>query len=311
MNQAAWNAAVAIAGGGEVWDDAGLQWAWQPHNGHLMLNFPRAINAAAAQRGVMAARERGAHIIGAWLASDVDASALESAGFERGWEPWWMAADLESIAASDDGRVIITTEVPEYGPEGQRLLSLADAPDARAWHAVARVDGRFAGRAWAFAPRDIARHLGLSIASMTADEVIAETDRVVLRPWRIEEADRFFDMHRRMEVARWIGGRPMVDRGEAVRLIERISDELADDPRFGSWAVIERSTGIPAGSVLLKPLPDGAGEIEIGWHLHPDSWDRGLATNAARALLARGFALGLSEVWAVTHLDNQRSGEGV
>lgn len=137
--------------------------------------------------------------------------------------------------------------------------------------------------------------------------VVAKTDRVVVRPWRIDEADRFFDMHRRTEVARWIGGHPMVDRSEAVRSIERNSDRLADDPRFGFWAVIERSTGVPAGSVLLKPLPEGAGEIEIGWHLHPDSWGRGLATDAARPILARGFALGLTEIWAVTHLDNQRS----
>lgn len=64
-------------------------------------------------------------------------------------------------------------------------------------------------------------------------------------------------------------------RAEAVRLIERISDRLAADPPFGSWAVIERSTGVSAGSVLPKPLPDGAGEIEIGWHLHPDCWGAG------------------------------------
>jgi len=32
-----------------------------------------------------------------------------------------------------------------------------------------------------------------------------------------------------------------------------------------------------------------------------------LATEAARALLARGFALGLAEIWAVTDPDNQRS----
>jgi GNAT superfamily N-acetyltransferase len=121
-----------------------------------MLNFPRAINLAAARRGVDAARERGACIVGAWLASDVDASPLETAGFERGWEPWWMAAALESITEPDDQRVSITADVPEYGPDGQRLLSLADAPDARAFHAVARVDGRFAGRAWAFAPADVA-----------------------------------------------------------------------------------------------------------------------------------------------------------
>lgn len=137
--------------------------------------------------------------------------------------------------------------------------------------------------------------------------MIAETDRVVLRPWRVEDGDRFYDMHRRMEVARWIGGQPMVDRPEAVRFIERISERLSEDPRFGSWAFIERCTGEPAGSVLLKPLPNGAGEIEIGWHLHPDSWGRGLATEAGQVLLARGLALGLSEVWAVTHLDNHRS----
>jgi GNAT superfamily N-acetyltransferase len=60
------------------------------------------------------------------------------------------------VADPDDDRVTITTEVPEYEPEGQRLLSLADAPEARARHAVARVDGRLARRGWAFAPRDIA-----------------------------------------------------------------------------------------------------------------------------------------------------------
>jgi hypothetical protein len=83
-----------------------------------MLSFPQAIDAAAAQRGVTAARERGACIVGAWLAGDVDASGLEAAGFERGWEPWWMTACLEYVADPDDDRVVITTEVPEYGPEG-------------------------------------------------------------------------------------------------------------------------------------------------------------------------------------------------
>ncbi len=99
----------------------------------------------------------------------------------------------------------------------------------------------------------------------------------------------------------------MTDRAEAVALIERYIDRLAANSRFGAWAVIELSPGIPAGSVLLKPLPDGDGEVEIGWHLHPDSWGRGLATEAGGALLGRGFAIGLSEAWAVTHLDDDRS----
>jgi RimJ/RimL family protein N-acetyltransferase len=133
------------------------------------------------------------------------------------------------------------------------------------------------------------------------------TDRLIIRPWRVEEADRFFDIHRRIEVARWLTGTPMMDRAEAVERIERNLAQLAADSRFGAWAVVERSSGVPAGTVLLKPLPDGEGEIEIGWHLHPDSWGRGFASEAAAAVLAHGFADGLEEVWAVTKLDNRRS----
>jgi RimJ/RimL family protein N-acetyltransferase len=142
---------------------------------------------------------------------------------------------------------------------------------------------------------------------LAVDDVIAETDRIVLRRWRPDEADRFYDMHRRAEVSRWIGGDPMVAKAEATVMLERMQRREADDPRFGSWAVVERSAEQPAGTVLLKPLPDGGGEVEIGWHLHPDSWGRGLATEAGGALLAYGFDLGLDEIWAVTHLDNVRS----
>ena len=120
--------------------------------------------------------------------------------------------------------------------------------------------------------------LGLLLA-VCADQglqagMVAETDRVIVRPWRVEEADRFYDMHRRWEVARWISGRAMESHEEASALIQTYLDRLVRDPRFGAWAVVERSSGIPDGTVLLKPLPDGAGEVEIGWHLHPDAWGR-------------------------------------
>jgi RimJ/RimL family protein N-acetyltransferase len=61
------------------------------------------------------------------------------------------------------------------------------------------------------------------------------------------------------------------------------------------------------GSVILKPLPDGEGKAEIGWQLHPDSWGKGFASGAAGAVLQRGFADGLPEVWAMMFLDNRRS----
>jgi RimJ/RimL family protein N-acetyltransferase len=138
---------------------------------------------------------------------------------------------------------------------------------------------------------------------------VAETERIAIRPWHPDEADRLFDILRRWDVARWLGATPrsMEHRDEAVERIERWAADLGADPRYGAWAVVENASGRPAGTVLLKPLPDGDGEIEIGWYFHPDSWGRGLATEAARELLSRGFAGGLLEVWAVTHLDNDAS----
>jgi RimJ/RimL family protein N-acetyltransferase len=68
---------------------------------------------------------------------------------------------------------------------------------------------------------------------------------------------------------------------------------------------VPRATGRPAGSVLALGLPDAAsGEVQIGWHLHPDSWGRGYAREAATAVLARALDHGLEEVWALTHVPN-------
>lgn len=140
-----------------------------------------------------------------------------------------------------------------------------------------------------------------------------ETERLLIRPWRDEEAPRLYDMQSRVEVMRWLGdGSPnlMQSVDEAVRRIA-LYGEWSVWPPQGVWAVEVRDGGplhgSVAGTVLLKPLPNGDGECEIGWHLHPDSWGNGYATEAARAVLKHAFDGGLSEVHAITHLDNEPS----
>jgi RimJ/RimL family protein N-acetyltransferase len=138
---------------------------------------------------------------------------------------------------------------------------------------------------------------------------VIETARTVIRDWRPDETDRFFDIYSRWEVARWLGAQPtaMTDRDEAAARIERWRGLNADNPDEGRWAVERRSDGVVAGTVILVRLPDGAGELEVGWHLHPDSWGQGLASEAARAVLARAFRRGVEEVFAVVRPDNTAS----
>ena len=132
------------------------------------------------------------------------------------------------------------------------------------------------------------------------------TGRLRLRAWTTEDADltRLADIYTREEVTRWLGGRPTIPPAELVERW-RLVHEL--DRRHGCWAIEPLDGGAPAGTVLLKPLPDGVGEVEVGWHLHPDSWGRGYATEAARAVVERGFQAGLPEVYAVVRPGNEPS----
>ncbi len=142
--------------------------------------------------------------------------------------------------------------------------------------------------------------------------MLLETDRLRIRDWRIDDATVALDILSRVEVVKWLGdGEPvlMKDLDEAV---ERIGTWLLrDDPPCGFWAVEVTDDGPLAGrligSVLLLPLPNGEGEVEVGWHLHPDAWGHGYASEAGRAVLGHGFAGGLAEIHAVTHLTNYPS----
>ena len=140
---------------------------------------------------------------------------------------------------------------------------------------------------------------------MGATLELLRTERLRLRAWTTSPADlaRLTDIYGRSEVTRWLGGPPTVPPDELVARWGAVHDR---DARFGCWAV-ERRDGVVAGTLLLKPLPQGVGEVEVGWHLHPDSWGHGYASEAARSVVDRAFAAGLPEVYAVVLPGNQRS----
>ncbi|MCW2799385.1 MAG: family N-acetyltransferase [Aeromicrobium sp.] len=139
-----------------------------------------------------------------------------------------------------------------------------------------------------------------------------ETERLILRPWTHDDADRLFDMMSRIEVARWSGnGVPMASIDEAHTRIDRMPTRAGDHPAAGLCAAEIKATGVVAGMAVLVPIPASQGidrdDMEIGWHLHPDSWHQGYATEAASALVTHGFAAGLPALYAVTFPDNEPS----
>ena len=73
---------------------------------------------------------------------------------------------------------------------------------------------------------------------------------------------------------------------------------------FGQLGVFDKVSGRPAGYCGLQHL-DGTAEIELFYGLTEEFWGRGLATEAARAMLRFGFeTVTLASVCAVTHPEN-------
>lgn len=137
-----------------------------------------------------------------------------------------------------------------------------------------------------------------------------ETERLILRPFRIEEdREPFGALNADRRVADWLGG-PLT-RQQSDGLIDRINGHIVEHG-FGFWAAELKAERRLVGAIGLQvvraeALPLGPA-VEAGWRLAYDVWGQGLVTEGASAALAWAFArLPIHEVVAFTGATNLRS----
>lgn len=129
------------------------------------------------------------------------------------------------------------------------------------------------------------------------------TARLIARDWTAADSDAAFAIYGRDEVARWLGPqprRPVPSLADMREILDRRITRGQDEPDYGLWALELRATGQVAGAVLLAPLPGDGAAVEIGWHLNPDYWGAGFATEAGRGAIALAFGVdmvGHDHVW--------------
>lgn len=138
---------------------------------------------------------------------------------------------------------------------------------------------------------------------MTPPEL--RTARLLLRPLAATDVPELTDVYTDPAVSRFFRAK-VTDRAGVAALVRRRLDRPVG-PGMGSW--VFDLDGRVVGLGHLWPSAQLPGGVpEFGWLLDRGHWGRGLATEAAGAILDHGLrGLGLSSVWALVHRDNAAS----
>ena len=140
---------------------------------------------------------------------------------------------------------------------------------------------------------------------------VLKTDRLTLRPWRMDDAEAALRIFGDDEVARWLS--PAMERVadmSAMRLLLQqwiLEDSRAPAPA-GRWAIELSTHTRVVGGVALLFLPPGGEDLEIGVQLAPERWGQGLASEAGHRVAHHALAHdGVEEVFAVVRPTNTRA----
>jgi len=131
-----------------------------------------------------------------------------------------------------------------------------------------------------------------------------ETSRLILRPFREEDVDVMTQLFANPNFMRFSLG-VFTERKQTIAFIEKIMGwDRAGIP--SQFAVVSRGEDAIIGYCGFFHHPEhGIEDIEIGYRLHPSYWNRGLITEAARAVRDHGFRdWRLSSVISLIHSEN-------
>ena len=134
------------------------------------------------------------------------------------------------------------------------------------------------------------------------------TQRLVLRRWQRRDYEPFARLNADPRVMEYMPGPLSSEESDA--LAQRIETGF-ERHGFGLWAVEVPGVSEFAGFVGLAVTEFASHftpAVEIGWRLDAEHWNRGYATESARAVLDLAFGtLGLDEIVSFTVPANHRS----
>ena len=120
---------------------------------------------------------------------------------------------------------------------------------------------------------------------MEAGKIIIETERLVVRQWEPDDWMRFRPLVTDPRVLEYLCSEPWSDERTQEFINKQI--EFTKSRGWAGWPVVHKEDSVLIGFFGFgDEIPP---DVQIGWRFLPEYWGRGLATEAATAMIQYGF----------------------
>lgn len=128
---------------------------------------------------------------------------------------------------------------------------------------------------------------------MLNDEVfhtfpMLETDRLVLRKTAARDMLRIYEDFTDRRVLEYFGMASLQHSDEATGILEKWRNQY-DDRKGIRWAITLKPSDTLIGTIGLKKISHETFRAEIGYHLKPEYWRRGIMSEALQVVTDFGF----------------------
>ncbi|MFC6040946.1 GNAT family N-acetyltransferase [Paenisporosarcina macmurdoensis] len=136
---------------------------------------------------------------------------------------------------------------------------------------------------------------------------IIETERLVLRHMKTEDAKFMLELLNEPAWIKYIGDRGIRTIDEAIKYIEDGPMTMYEEKGIGLYLVELKESETPIGICGLIQR-DFLKDVDLGFAIHSKYWGNGYACEAAQATLIYGNeVLGFQRIAGFTSLDNEKS----